>query len=143
MVRTLTFVETVDGETYTARTSVPPGARLLDLLIETTEAWTAASADLDVGDSDASDALCSAVDLTSVVFGDSYNINFNGTAWGNAAGDGSPTFVGGTGKLYPSGDLITAVVTAGTPGGPTGLSRVTLLLELPALQRRAVAVAAP
>lgn len=141
MVRTLTFVETADGATYTARTTVPAGSRLLDVLIETTEAWTASSADLDVGDSDEADAIAAAVDLTSVTFVN--GAASSGTAWGNAGGDGKAYGDGGTGKLYPAGDLITAVVTAGSPGGPTGISAVTLVLEYAGAQRRAAAVAAP
>ena len=135
MVRTIRFTETADGATYTGKVSVPAGARLLDLLLETTVAWTAATAPLDVGDSDASDALIAAMDIAGVTFGDSYGLNFNGTAWGNANNDGGPAYNGGSGKLYPNGDTITAVITPTVPGGPTGISTVTLLLELGGVAR--------
>lgn len=144
-LRTLTFTETVDGVTYTARTSLPVGARLLDVLLETTEAWTAASADLDVGDADAADALITAYDLTSVAFKNADGSGAVGGAWGNDGGDGAPyggsdnSGGGGSGKLYPNGATITAVVTAGTPGGPTGLSSVSLLFEFAGARRAAVA----
>lgn len=130
MMRRIVLTETASGLTYTAQTSVPVGARILDVLVETTAAWSAATIAVDVGDSDASDALASAVDASGVVF--SSGVNNGGTAWGNAGGDGaaySDTASGGTGKLYPAGDIITVVGTATTPAGPTGLTYVTLLLE--------------
>lgn len=140
-VRTLTFAETASGVTYTAVTSIPPGARLLDVLVETTAAWTAATADLTIADNEAEDALASAYDITSEGF--STAANTGGTAWGNGDGDGAPYSAGegsGTGKLYPTGSEITAVVTAGTPGGPTGVTVVTLVLETPTTARRATVV---
>lgn len=136
-VRTLTFVETANGATYTARTSIPPGARIVDVLLETFTAWTAATAPIDVGDSDAADALVGAADLASqqgVVGSGS-----GGTDWGNGLTDADgPYSAGGPGKLYPSGDLITAVVTPTVPGGPTGVSRVTILFEFAGSQRAAI-----
>lgn len=137
MFRTIEITETVDGATYTGSVSVPKGWRVMDLLVETFTAWTAATADVDVGDSDAADALLTAQDLTSVFFASGGNLH--GSAWGNAAGDGEPYGAGGTGKLYPNGDTITAVVTAGTPGGPTGVSRATVWMIPPTVTRRAVA----
>lgn len=139
MIRELHFTETVDGVTYTAVTSMPAGARLLDILIETYTGWTAATADLDLGDSDANDALAAAVDLTGQM-GVAGN-GAGGTDWGNGLSDSDgPYSAGGPGKLYPNGDLITAVVTAGTPGGPTGFSRVSLLLELRGVSNPATVV---
>jgi hypothetical protein len=140
MIRTLTFTETAAGVTYTAFTSVPPGCRILDVLVETDAAWTAATAALDIGDSDASDALANAYDITAVGYVNSAGGPLGGTAWGDAGGGGGPYSNSGSGKLYPSGDIITAVVTAGTPGGPTGISRVCLLIEQVPLLRRATVV---
>lgn len=139
MIRTLTFAETASGATYSAVTSVGPGMRIVDVLIETDIAWTAATAALSIGDSDAADALCGAVDVTGLLYvaADSQG----GTAWGDAGGDGAPYSSKGTGKLYPAGDIITAIITAGTPGGPTGITRVDLLLEqIPTSIRRASVV---
>jgi hypothetical protein len=138
-VRVLTFTETVAGVTYTAVTSLPKGSRLLDVLIETTVAWTAATAALDLGDVDASDALAAAVDLTSQ-FGVA-GANQGGTDWGNGLTDSDgPYSATGPGKLYPAGSPITAAVTAGTPGGPTGISRVTLWYEFAGPSRAASVV---
>lgn len=137
MLRTILLTETVDGATYTGSVSVPAGWRVLDLLVETFVAWTAATADLDVGDSDAADALAAAFDLTGVTFQSGTGVG--GTTWGNADGDGDPYSGSGTGKLYPAGETITAVVTSTTPGGPTGISRVTLWMEPAGVTRRAVA----
>ena len=138
-VRTLTFVETVAGVTYTAVTSVPKGARILDVLLETTAGWTAATADLDVGDSDAADALVGALDVSSQ-FGIAAS-GGGGTDWGNGLSDADGPYSSvGPGKLYPSGDIITAVITATVPGGPTGLSRVTILFEIAGAHRVATVV---
>jgi len=139
-VRTLTFTETVAGLVYTAVTSIPKGARIIDVLIESTAAWTAATALLDVGDSDAADALIQAQDMTSQ-FGINAIAANGGTDWGNGLiqADG-PYSSTGPGKLYPSGDIITAVITATVPGGPTGLSRVTILFEIAGAHRVATAV---
>lgn len=137
-VRTLTFTETLDGVTYTAATSVPKGWRVLDVFVETTVGWTAATAPLDVGDSDANDALVAAVNLKAQqgIAGK----DANGTDWGNGLSDADgPASAGGPGKLYPAGDTITAVATATVPGGPTGISRLTLWLEGPTVRRNAVA----
>ena len=50
-----------------------------------------------------------------------------GTDWGNGLnGTTGPFSAGGPGKLYPSGDVVTAVVTPTVPGGPTGISAITL-----------------
>ncbi len=139
MIRTLLFTEDDTSLTYTAEISIPVGARLLDIYVETDVAWTAATAPLDVGDSDASDALCDAgtVDLTGQqgIAGSACA----GTDWGNGltAADG-PISNGGPGKLYPSGDTITAVATATVPGGPTGISRIVLFLQVPGPDRQAV-----
>lgn len=138
-VRTLTFTETVAGLTYTAVTSVPKGARILDVLLESTAAWTAATSDLDVGDSDAADALVQAQDM-SAQFGQPA-AGAGGTDWGNGlTGADGPFSATGPGKLYPSGDLITAVITATVPGGPTGISRVTILFEFAGAHRAATVV---
>lgn len=136
MLRTLTFTETALGVTYTARTSVPAGARLLDVLVETTTGWAAATAPLDVGDSDASDALIAAVDLKAAQGAAASGLG--GTDWGNGLSDSDgPYSAAGPGKLYPSGDVITAVVAPTVPGGPTGVSKVTLVLELAGTVRAA------
>lgn len=137
MIRTLRFTETIDGATYTASTSIPAGGRILDVLLETTAAWTAATAPLDVGDADASDALVGAEAMDGLV--GKAAAGAGGTDWGNGLGDtDGPQSAGGPGKSYPAGGTITAVVTPTVPGGPTGLSAVTLLIELPGVSRRAV-----
>lgn len=132
--RVLTLTETVDGVTYTASTSLPKGARLLDALVETPAEWTATAA-LDLGDGDAADALISALDVAPFLFSSG---DHGGTAWGDANGNGNAYSNSGTGKVYPAGATITAVITAGAPGGPTGLTRVTLLYEFAGLTRAAV-----
>lgn len=139
MMRRLVLTETASGLTYTAQTSVPVGARILDVLIETFTDWTAASLAIDVGDSDATDALVAAfaAETAAATFVNGSVIS-SGTAWGDAAGLGHAYTDGGTGKLYPSGDLITVVGTATVPGGPTGLTYVTLLMELPGVVRQSV-----
>lgn len=128
MIRLLTFTETVAGATYTAKTSIPKGARLLDVLLETTTAWTAATAPITIGDADAADSLVKAADLAA-----QQGIDANtqgGTNWGNGLnGTDGPVSAGGPGKLYPSGGLITAVCSPTVPGGPTGVSRVSFLIE--------------
>lgn len=128
--RVLTFTETATGVTYTAKCSLPPGSRLLDVLIETTVAWTAATAPLDVGDSDAADALVQALNVAAQDF-TSAGAKTSGTAWGDSGGNGSAYLSSGSGKLYPSGATITAVISPTVPGGPTGVSRVTLWFEQP------------
>jgi hypothetical protein len=139
MLRTLSIVETDAGLTYTARASVPAGARLLDVLIESSAAWTAATADLDVGDLDGADALIASADITGT--DGSAAEGLGGTDWGfGRDGTNGPYSASGPGKLYPSGSTITAVVTATVPGGPTGISLVTLLLELPGTHRAATVV---
>jgi len=140
-MRRIVLTETASGLTYTAQTSVPVGARITDVLIESLAGWTAATITVDVGDSDASDALVAAYDVSSAGF--STAANGSGTAWGDAAGNGAPysTAAGvGTGKLYPAGDLITVVGTATVPGGPTGLTYVTLLMEPASVVRQATVV---
>jgi hypothetical protein len=124
-LRILRFAETVDGVTYTARTNIPKGARLLDILMETTVGWTAATASLDVGDSDGADSLINGQDISNVD-GVTIDSAAGGTYW---ASPPNPYSGSGTGKLYPAGDSITAVVTATVPGGPTGLSSVALWFE--------------
>ena len=42
MMRRVVLTETASGLTYTAQTSVPAGARIVDVLVETTAAWAAA-----------------------------------------------------------------------------------------------------
>lgn len=137
----MAFTETVAGLVYTGSVSIPAGARVLDILVETSAAWTAATADLDVGDSDATDALASALDVSAVAY-QSGNTLLGGTAWGDAGGNGD-TYAGGTaggtGKLYPAGDVLTAVITATVPGGPTGHTAVTVLYEFPGVHRLALA----
>lgn len=138
MMRRLVLTETATGTTYTAETSIPVGARITDVLIETFAAWTAGSIAVDVGDSDDPQALIAAYDLTGAAY--STAANGSGTAWGDSSGNGAPYSAAlgvGTGKLYPSGDLITVVGTAGTPGGPTGLTYVTLLIEQASVVRQA------
>jgi hypothetical protein len=138
-VRTLTLTETVAGLTYTGRVSVPAGARVIDVLVETTAAWAAATAALDVGDSDANDALIGALSVSAQ---GAWVASANGgTDWGNGLTDNTgPYSAGGPGKLYPSGDTITAVVTATVPGGPTGHTVVTVLYEFAGVHRVATAV---
>ena len=140
MIRTMTFTETVAGITYTATTSVSPGYRLLDVLVETDTAWTAATAALTIGDSDATDSLVKALSVKAQ--GGTAAKSKSGTNWGNGLnGTNGPYSAAGPGKLYPSGSIITAIVTAGTPGGPTGISRVQLLMEqIPTSIRRATVV---
>lgn len=140
MMRRLVLTETATGVTYTARTSIPAGARILDVLIETTAAWTASTCPISVGDSDAADALVQAYDAAAVTFLNDLGGTFGGTAWGDAAGNGTAYSSSGTGKLYPTGDLITVVASPTVPGGPTGLTYVTLLLELPSVVRQAAVV---
>lgn len=135
-LRVLTLTETVDGATYTAVTSIPPNWRLMDVYLETDVAWTAATCPVDVGDLDGADSLAAAVDLASQqgIAGK----DASGTDWGNGLTDADgPVSSSGPGKLYPSGSIITAVASPTVPGGPTGVSRVTLLLEAPTTQRRA------
>jgi len=123
-LRVLRFVETVDGATYTAVTNLPRGSRLIDILMETTVAWTAATADLDIGDFNGADTLMSAADLTSTF---SASVGSSGASgWANPP---NPYSNSGAGILYPNGTPITAVVTATTPGGPTGISQVCLFFE--------------
>ena len=139
MIRTLTFTETSTGATYTARTSIPRGARLLEVFLETTVAWTAATAPVDVGDSDAADALVKAANLKAQQGIDSSGKG--GTDWGNGLnGTTGPYSTGGPGKLYPAGDVITAVLSPTVPGGPTGVSRITLWIELNATTNPATVV---
>ena len=127
-IRVITIAETVAGLTYTGRTTLPPGSRLIDVMIESDTAWTAAVAALDLGDVDAADALAAAVDVTAQ-FG-AAGAGQGGTDWGNGLTDSDgPYSAAGPGKWYPNGTTVTAVVTAGTPGGPTGQSRVTLWYE--------------
>lgn len=124
-LRILRFAETVDGATYTARTNVPKGARLMDILAETTAAWTAATALLSVGDSDGADSL-----VQDQGVADLGGVNGKGMARGaDWSTDGNPYGDGNAGKLYVAGDTITAVVVATVPGGPTGLSSVVLWFE--------------
>ncbi len=139
MIRRLVLTETATGVTYTARTSIPHGARLLDVYLETTAAWTAATCPVDVGDSDAADALVGAQNLKAQqgIPGS----GAGGTDWGNGLSDSDgPISAGGPGKFYPSGDLVTVVASPTVPGGPTGLSYVTLLLELGAVVNPAAVV---
>ncbi len=130
MLRRLVLTETATGVTYTARTSIPAGGRLLDVLIETPDAWTAATCPIDVGDVDAADALVAAFDAANVGYVNGRSGNYAGTAWGDASGNGAPYRALGTGKLYPTGSLITVVASPTVPGGPTGLTYVTLLIDV-------------
>jgi len=140
MVRSVTFTETVAGVTYTAVTSIPAGARLLDIAVETTAAWTAMTAPVDVGDSDATDALVKGHDLAAIQ-GAVLAAAGGGTDWGNGLiGATGPYSAGGPGKLYPTGDVITAVCSPTVPGGPTGVSKLTLIFELPGTSRAATVV---
>jgi hypothetical protein len=138
MMRRIVLTETASGLTYTGVTSVPAGARIVDVLVETTAAWAAATVAVDIGDSDDPQALAAAYDISSVVY--DTGVNTNGTAWGDASGTGNPYSAQGTGKLYPAGDLITVVGTATTPAGPTGLTYVTLLMELGSIVRQSTVV---
>lgn len=136
-IRVLTFTETVAGATYTARCSLPDGSRLLDVLLETTVAWTAATAPVDVGDADAADALVAATDLAAQQ--GIAATGLGGTDWGNGlVGADGPYSAGGPGKLYPAGAAIVAVITPTVPGGPTGISRVSLWYEAANVTRAAV-----
>lgn len=138
--RVLTFTETAAGVTYTASCSLPKGSRLLDVLVETTVAWTAATAPIDVGDADAADALVSGDDIAAQQ-GVTAAFNGSGTDWGNGLnGASGPYSASGPGKLYPNGAIITAVVTPTVPGGPTGISRITLWFEQAQNQYRAAVV---
>jgi hypothetical protein len=138
-VRVLTLTETVAGVTYTATTSVPKGARILDVLTETTVAWTAATAPVDVGDGDGADSLIAAADLAAQQGAAATGLG--GTDWGNGLTDADgPQSAGGPGKLYPNGGTIVAVCTPTVPGGPTGVSRITLLFEFAGATRAAVVV---
>lgn len=140
----MTFTETVDGATYTASIDLPANTRLLDVLVETFTAWTAATAPLDVGDSDAADALASGLNVAAQM--GVVGANATGTDWGNgltgADGpygyNGTQASTSGPGKLYPAGDTITAVITPTVPGGPTGVSRVTLIAQVEAAAVAAV-----
>jgi hypothetical protein len=125
-LRILRFNETASGATYTARTNIPKGARLIDIFAETTVGWTAATANLDLGDSDGADSLITSMDMTSPV---SVNVKGSGASGSKWASPPDPYSDQGAGILYPAGDTITAVITAGTPGGPTGLSSVVLWFE--------------
>lgn len=139
MIRTLFFTETVAGATYTASVTVPAGARLLDVLVDTSVAWTAVTAPIDVGDSDASDALVNGFDMAAQ--GGTAAKSKGGTDWGDGlSGNNGPLSAVGPGKFYPNGDTITAVCSPTVPGGPTGVSSVSLLLEIPSTHRAAVAV---
>lgn len=140
MMRRLVLTETASGLTYTAVTSVPVGARILDVLVETTAAWAAATVTVDVGDSDGADSLAAAVDVSAVLYANDSGGTFGGTAWGDTGGDGKSYSGGGSGKLYPAGDLITVTATATVPGGPTGLTYVTLLMETASVVQRASVV---
>ncbi len=108
------------------------------MLVETSAAWAAATITVDIGDSDDPQALAAAYDISSVVY--DTGVNTNGTAWGDASGTGNPYSAQGTGKLYPAGDLITVIGTATTPAGPTGLTYVTLLMELGSIVRQSAVV---
>ncbi len=133
-VRTLTFTETQTGVGYTGVTSIPPGARLMDVLIETFTAWTAATAVLDLGDADGAEALVKdhAAKAAQGVAG----AGTGGLDWGNGlTGATGPYSAGGPGKLYPTGDVLTAVITPTVAGGPTGISRVTIWYEFAGVQR--------
>jgi len=137
MLRTLSFTETIAGATYTASCSVPAGYRLIDLIIETTTAWTAATAPVDIGDSDGGDSLVQTLDLAPQ--GGVTAAGGGGTDWGNGlTGADGPYSAGGAGKLYATADTITAVVTPTVPGGPTGISRVTAWLEQSGAPRKTV-----
>lgn len=139
MIRTLFFAETVAGATYTASVTVPAGARLLDVLVDTSVAWAAATAPIDVGDSDAADALVKNFDMAAQ--GGTAGKSKGGTDWGDGlTGNNGPLSAVGPGKLYPNGDTITAVVSPTVPGGPTGISSVSLLIEIPSTHRVAVVV---
>jgi hypothetical protein len=141
MMRRIVLTETASGLTYTGVTSVPAGARITDVLMETFSAWAAATLDIVVGDSDAPDALIGNTDVSAVGFATA--APNGGSAWGDSGGNGNPysNAMGlGTGKLYPSGDLITVIGTATTPAGPTGLTYVTLLIELGSIVRQSTVV---
>lgn len=139
MIRTLLFTQTETGVTYTAVTSIPAGARLMDLDIETFTAWTCSTAAISIGDADAANSLVSAASVKALQ-GIPAKAK-GGTNWGNGlSGTTGPISALGPGKLYPNGGIITAIVTVGTPSGETGVTRITLWIETPSVEREASVV---
>lgn len=139
MIRTLNFTQTETGTVYTAHTSIPAGARLMDLDLETFAAWTCSTAAISIGDADGAATLVSAANIKA-----QQGIPAKakgGTNWGNGlVGTTGPISALGPGKLYPTGGPITAVLTVGTPSGETGITVVSLWIEMPTVVRAASVV---
>lgn len=120
ILRDVTFDETAGAGTYTGTVAVPAGARLLDVLVETTAGWAAATAALTI--SDVAGGAASLLSALNVKAAQSKNIQGATGAFTNAYSSGK------AGSRYAAADTITcALVTTGS-GGTTGRTRVAFLI---------------
>jgi hypothetical protein len=126
------FVESGAG-TYTANFNVPPGATLLDIVVEAEAVWAAGtSAALIVGDSVDDDGFLASINLkaTDLLAGESISIGSTQTRGGNAAAyitTGTSTHL--TRGFSAAKRTITAKVTS-VGVGATGRTRVTVLYSV-------------
>ena len=127
----VTFVETTGAGTYTGAVVIPAGATLLDIIIEGTALWTAAtSASLEVGDADDADGYFTAVDLKATDLLADETINFDRTG-----GQEGPYLAGTathwTNRYQATARTITGtIVTVGATGN-AGRTRMTVIYSQP------------
>jgi hypothetical protein len=125
------FVEIAGAGIYTGAVPVPPGASILDIIVDAIAEWTAAtSAALDVGDEADPDGHYAAVDLkaTDLVAGESLSFAQSGGKAG-AYNAGSNTHW--LNRYSATARVISGVVTTVGETGDAGRTRMTVVYQLP------------
>jgi hypothetical protein len=125
------FTETTGAGTYTGAVPIPPGATLLDIIVDAIAAWTAAtSAALDVGDAADPNGHYAAVNLkaTDLVAGESLSFAQSGGKAG-AYNAGSNTHW--LNRYSATARVISGVVVTVGTSGNAGRTRMTVVYQLP------------
>jgi hypothetical protein len=115
---------------YTSNFILPPGATLIDIIVEAEALWTAAtSAVMDIGDSADPDGYYSAVDLkaTDLLAGESLSIGSTQTRGGD---NGAYLTVGTSthiSRRFSSAARTIAAVITSVGAGTAGRTRITVV----------------
>jgi hypothetical protein len=117
LVEEITFAEDETHDTFVGTITLPANARLIQLFYETTVAYDGGVAEIVIADETDTIAHDSGIELPeSVRFAWEWDYGGN---WG--------TNTGGSGKVYPSGQTITATLTT-APGIGTTSGRTNVLV---------------
>lgn len=125
----LTFTETGEG-TYTGTVVVPAGATIVDIIVENTALWDAAtSASLIVGDDDDPDGYFAATDLKATDLLADQTMNFDKTG-GQEGAYLVGTATHWTNRYSAAARNVIAVITT-SGAGTAGRTRVTVIYSVP------------